>query len=152
MKWKNAPNTLINTRFSVTMCAEGGSRTLTSEETRPWNVRVYQFRHFSICHLLLNAPKHIYHPDRYQNGCFNLCDRVRAPIESLWKILRVTGYLPEDSGQGTSVPKVGIEPTLPKEHDFESCASTNSATSAKDFIRQSNDAISAKAEKACKHI
>ena len=28
------------------------------------------------------------------------------------------------------VPKVGIEPTLPKEHDFESCASTNSATSA----------------------
>ena len=29
-----------------------------------------------------------------------------------------------------AVPKVGIEPTLPKEHDFESCASTNSATSA----------------------
>ena len=28
------------------------------------------------------------------------------------------------------VPKEGLEPTLPKEHDFESCASTNSATSA----------------------
>jgi hypothetical protein len=25
---------------------------------------------------------------------------------------------------------VGVEPTLPKEHDFESCASANSATSA----------------------
>ncbi len=29
------------------------------------------------------------------------------------------------------VPMVGVEPTLPKEHDFESCASANSATSAK---------------------
>jgi RNA polymerase sigma-70 factor, ECF subfamily len=28
------------------------------------------------------------------------------------------------------MPKVGIEPTLPKEHDFESCASASSATSA----------------------
>ncbi len=28
------------------------------------------------------------------------------------------------------VPKVGIEPTHPKVHDFESCASTNSATLA----------------------
>jgi hypothetical protein len=28
------------------------------------------------------------------------------------------------------VPKVGIEPTLPKEHEFESCASASSATSA----------------------
>src|SRR5512147_3090551 len=28
------------------------------------------------------------------------------------------------------VPKVGIEPTFPKEHDFESCASAYSATSA----------------------
>ncbi len=26
------------------------------------------------------------------------------------------------------VPRVGIEPTRPKTHDFESCASTNSAT------------------------
>lgn len=29
------------------------------------------------------------------------------------------------------VPRVGIEPTLPKEPDFESGASTNSATGAK---------------------
>lgn len=29
-----------------------------------------------------------------------------------------------------AVPMVGIEPTLPKKHDFESRASTNSATSA----------------------
>ena len=28
------------------------------------------------------------------------------------------------------MPKVGIEPTIPKEHDFESCASACSATSA----------------------
>src|SRR4030042_5859125 len=28
------------------------------------------------------------------------------------------------------MPKVGIEPTIPKEHDFESCASASSATSA----------------------
>jgi hypothetical protein len=30
------------------------------------------------------------------------------------------------------VPKEGIEPTLPKEHEFESCASACSATSASD--------------------
>ena len=29
------------------------------------------------------------------------------------------------------VPKVGVEPTLLTEHDFESCASANSATSAR---------------------
>ena len=29
------------------------------------------------------------------------------------------------------MPKEGIEPTLPKEHEFESCASASSATSAK---------------------
>ena len=28
------------------------------------------------------------------------------------------------------MPKVGIEPTLPREHDFESCASASSATPA----------------------
>ncbi len=29
-----------------------------------------------------------------------------------------------------TIPVVGVEPTLPKEHDFESCASANSATPA----------------------
>ena len=29
------------------------------------------------------------------------------------------------------IPVVGVEPTLQKEHDFESCASANSATPAK---------------------
>ncbi len=29
------------------------------------------------------------------------------------------------------VPKAGIEPARPKAHDFESCASTNSATQAR---------------------
>jgi hypothetical protein len=29
-----------------------------------------------------------------------------------------------------SIPVVGVEPTLLKEHDFESCASANSATPA----------------------
>ena len=122
-------------------------------------MRVYQFRHFSIRQLLLNAPNNACHhkyrddnSDRYQSGCSNIRIRVRAPIESHWKILRVTGYLPGVSDPDTLVPKVGIEPTLPKEHDFESCASTNSATSAKYFVRQNNDVISAKAEKACKHI
>jgi hypothetical protein len=33
------------------------------------------------------------------------------------------------------VPKVGVEPTLLAEHDFESCASANSATSASYIIR-----------------
>jgi hypothetical protein len=28
------------------------------------------------------------------------------------------------------IPVVGVEPTLQKEHDFESCASANSATPA----------------------
>ncbi len=32
------------------------------------------------------------------------------------------------------VPKVGVEPTLLTEHDFESCASANSATSASLYI------------------
>ncbi len=31
------------------------------------------------------------------------------------------------------VPKEGIEPSLSKEHDFESCASTNSATLAFEY-------------------
>lgn len=34
------------------------------------------------------------------------------------------------------IPMVGVEPTLPKEHDFESCASANSATSAQKKRRQ----------------
>ena len=29
-----------------------------------------------------------------------------------------------------AVPKAGVEPARPKAHDFESCASTNSATQA----------------------
>jgi ribosome-binding ATPase len=33
------------------------------------------------------------------------------------------------------MPKVGIEPTLPKEHDFESCASASSATPAKSLSK-----------------
>ncbi len=47
------------------------------------------------------------------------------------------GYEGNKNGQtknffdlSASVPKVGIEPTHPKIHDFESCASTNSATLA----------------------
>ena len=35
-----------------------------------------------------------------------------------------------------SVPRVGIEPTLPKDLDFESSASTSSATEAK-FLQDS---------------
>ena len=30
----------------------------------------------------------------------------------------------------SKIPAEGLEPTLPKEHDFESCASANSATPA----------------------
>ena len=50
------------------------------------------------------------------------------------------------------VLKEGLEPSLPKKHAPETCASTNSATSAKFFVRQSHNVFSAKAEKACKHI
>ena len=35
------------------------------------------------------------------------------------------------------VPWEGIEPSLPKEHDFESCASTNSATMARTYLNHS---------------
>ena len=35
-----------------------------------------------------------------------------------------------DQHEQFQMPKVGIEPTLPKEHEFESCASACSATSA----------------------
>ena len=37
---------------------------------------------------------------------------------------------------GFEVPWVGIEPTLPKELDFESSASTNSATKASWYLFQ----------------
>ena len=41
-----------------------------------------------------------------------------------------TGNNDENTNNSRSVPWVGIEPTLPKELDFESSASTNSATKA----------------------
>ena len=62
-------------------------------------------------------------------------------------IIELTRLLSNNSGEeksgqskkisdlSASVPKVGIEPTHPKIHDFESCASTNSATLAS--LRQS---------------
>ncbi len=37
------------------------------------------------------------------------------------------------------VPVVGVEPTLLTEHDFESCASANSATPAYYYWRQQPD-------------
>ncbi len=33
---------------------------------------------------------------------------------------------------GAPMPEVGVEPTHPKVHEFESCASANSATPARD--------------------
>ena len=47
------------------------------------------------------------------------------PTYSAWK----ADVLPLNYTRNV-VPMVGVEPTLPKEHDFESCASANSATSA----------------------
>ena len=41
-----------------------------------------------------------------------------------------TGKFRVKTKNSGSVPKVGIEPTRPKTHEFESCASTSSATSA----------------------
>ena len=41
-----------------------------------------------------------------------------------------TGNNDENTNNSRSVPWVGIEPTLSKELDFESSASTNSATKA----------------------
>jgi hypothetical protein len=52
------------------------------------------------------------------------------PTYSAWK----ADVLPLNYTRNSNinmVPMVGVEPTLPKEHDFESCASANSATSAK---------------------
>jgi hypothetical protein len=37
--------------------------------------------------------------------------------------------------EGTTVPKVGVEPTRISPHDFESCASAGSATSANLWLR-----------------
>ena len=42
-----------------------------------------------------------------------------------------TGNNDENTNNSRSVPWVGIEPTLPKELDFESSASTSSATEVK---------------------
>jgi hypothetical protein len=56
---------------------------------------------------------------------FNCSPRRGHPqIESLLRQDSIIVYYKE------MVPMVGVEPTLPKEHDFESCASANSATSA----------------------
>ena len=35
---------------------------------------------------------------------------------------------------GEVMPEVGVEPTHPKVHEFESCASANSATPARGFV------------------
>ncbi len=35
---------------------------------------------------------------------------------------------------GAKVPEVGVEPTHPKVHEFESCASANSATPARGSV------------------
>ena len=43
------------------------------------------------------------------------------------------GTSSNDMNLSRLVPKVGIEPTRPKTHEFESCASTSSATSASGF-------------------
>ena len=37
---------------------------------------------------------------------------------------------PGDAADKLKVPEVGVEPTHPKVHEFESCASANSATPA----------------------
>ena len=42
---------------------------------------------------------------------------------------------------GICVPETGIEPALPKEHDFESCASTNSAIPAYPEITQTHPIV-----------
>jgi hypothetical protein len=49
---------------------------------------------------------------------------VRTNKKSLCNYLKFRGSMPVD------VPKAGIEPARPKAHDFESCASTSSATQA----------------------
>ncbi len=38
-----------------------------------------------------------------------------------------------DEVSGMLMPEVGVEPTHPKVHEFESCASANSATPARDY-------------------
>jgi hypothetical protein len=48
-------------------------------------------------------------------------------------VVRVPGSIRPPAGEALNfhmVPVVGVEPTLLSEHDFESCASANSATPA----------------------
>ena len=71
-------------------------------------------------------------------------------------ILRVPKVCPDSYRDEPTVPKVGIEPTHPKIHDFESCASTSSATLA--WLRQSFDNYlrgllrQSPSEEGCKYV
>ena len=44
--------------------------------------------------------------------------------------LKAIKFVSGEKNTRKKVPKEGIEPSLPKEHEFESCASTSSATLA----------------------
>ena len=59
--------------------------------------------------------------------------KLNKSIECMFQTINNLGLIKNKKGDNfldvsRKVPKVGIEPTLHKEHDFESCASTSSAT------------------------
>ena len=62
------------------------------------------------------------------NSIFDLTSRISGSCKGIKKGISDLG-----SQKSPSVPKEGVEPSLPKEHEFESCASTNSATLASDY-------------------
>ena len=56
--------------------------------------------------------------------------QAQGKLEPLWLAMRES----RARGKNRMVPKEGIEPSHLAVHDFESCASTNSATSA--FVKE----------------
>ena len=64
----------------------------------------------------------------------NILGRWQGSEKSLYVMCLLATKCPPCFWEGICynhlVPKVGIEPTLPREHEFESCASACSATSA----------------------
>ena len=70
----------------------------------------------------------------YSNQAYRTT-RVNSIIAQISHLAKVSdenkkGNCSDIENNSPLVPKVGIEPTRPRAHDFESCASTNSATSA----------------------
>ena len=89
-------------------------------------LELYQFSNERSCHrrhLTRDIDRPITSADLLQLPEFNiLLDDKALPSGGRAHVIIQANF--------NKVPKVGVEPTLPKEHEFESCASASSATSA----------------------